>query len=252
MSGRKHILLVEDEQAIGSLVKLNLAAEGYRVTLVGDGPTALRLYEADRYTFDLIILDLMLPGMSGYHVCDMIRRVDAALPILMVSARLLPEDRTRGFDVGTNQYLTKPFDLDELLSRVRNLLRLRPRDADRPSVQHGNGAEPTPPKQLRFGQASVDFETHEVFVADRRVKLTSKEMQLLSYFATHEGRVIPRQELLANVWEVTGEMQTRSVDQFVLRLRKVFEPDPAKPQHFLTIRDAGYRFVRDPEQVTRD
>lgn len=244
MSGRRHILLVEDELAMGAGIKYNLEAEGHRVTLVADGPTALRLYEADRYTFDLLILDLMLPGMSGYRICEAVRKVDEAIPILMLSARSLPEDRVRGFDAGTNQYLTKPFDLDELISRVRNLLRVR-RGSDGELVKPAAIKEE--PKQVAFGEARVNFETHEVFVEQRRVKLTTKEMQLLSYFAANEGRVIPRQELLANVWEVTGEMQTRSVDQFMMRLRKVFEPDPARPRYFITLRDAGYRFVREGE-----
>ena len=244
MTARRHILLVEDELAMGAGIKYNLEAEGHRVTLVADGPTALRLYEADHYAFDLLILDLMLPGMSGYRICEAVRKVDEAIPILMLSARSLPEDRVRGFDVGTNQYLTKPFDLDELISRVRNLLRVR-RNGDSDTVR--SAAIKEEPKQVSFGEARVNFETHEVFVEDRRVKLTTKEMQLLSYFAANEGRVIPRQELLANVWEVTGEMQTRSVDQFMMRLRKVFEPDPARPRYFITLRDAGYRFVREGE-----
>ena len=245
MSHRKHILLVEDELAMGAGIKYNLEAEGYRVTLVGDGHTALRLYEADRYTFDLLVLDLMLPGMSGYRICESVRAVDEAIPILMLSARSLPEDRARGFDVGTNQYLTKPFDLDELISRVRNLLRVRRTSGD--DIPRASAVKEEP-KQVAFGEARVNFETHEVFVEDRRVKLTSKEMQLLNYFVANEGRVIPRQELLANVWEVSGEMQTRSVDQFMMRLRKVFEPDPARPRYFITLRDAGYRFVREGEQ----
>ena len=235
--------MVEDEQHLAIGIKYNLEAEGYRVTLSADGPTALRLYAADTYAFDLIILDLMLPGMSGYHICETIRKSDALQPIMMLSARSLSEDRTRGFNVGANQYLTKPFDLDELLARVRNLLKLRPNE----NSNSRNAPERNIPisnlRTISFADASVNFETHEVYVNEKRVRLTSKEMQLLSYFATHEGRVIPRHELLAEVWDIAGDLQSRSVDQFMLRLRKVFEPDPAKPQHFLTLRDAGYRFV---------
>ncbi len=247
MIHKKHILVVEDEQHVGAMIKYNLEAEGYRVTLVADGPTALRLYEADQQSFDLLILDLMLPGMSGYRICESVRATNETIPILMASARSLSEDRTRGFDVGANQYLTKPFDLDELLSRVRNLLRLRTTAVSEARSVERSSQGSSPLKELQFGDATVNFETHEVYVNKRRVKLTSKEMQLLAYFATNEGRVIPRQELLSNVWEFPGDMQTRSVDQFMLRLRKVFEPDPAKPQHFLTLRDAGYRFVATQE-----
>lgn len=237
---RKSILLVEDEQHLGAGIKYNLEAEGYRVTLVEDGPTALRLFGGDQSAFDLLILDLMLPGMSGYRVCETIRETDRQIPILMLSARSLAEDRTRGFDLGANQYLTKPFDLDELLSRVRNLLRMHPRT---------EAEKPAPAKRLheiRFGRAYVNFETYEVRVGDEPLKLTHKELQLLRYFAENEGRVISRQELLSQVWEMVGDMQTRSVDQFMLRLRKAFEDDPAAPRHFVTVRDAGYRFVSSP------
>ncbi len=234
---RKHILIVEDEVHLGTGIKYNLEAEGYRVTLVTDGPTAVRLFTADHYAFDLIILDLMLPGMSGYDVCEKIRGVNPSIPILILSARSLSEDRTRGFDLGANQYLTKPFDLDELLSRIKNLLRLHSKD-DLPTEKNA----PRKVSQLQFADASINFDTYEVKVHGENVKLTHKELQLLRYFAENEGRVISRQELLSEVWELVGDMQTRSVDQFLLRLRKTFEKDPAAPQHFITIRDAGYKF----------
>jgi len=240
MNQRKHILVVEDEQHLGTGIKYNLEAEGYRVTLVTDGHTAVKLFEADHYAFDLILLDLMLPGMSGYKICETIRETECTVPILILSARSLSEDRTRGFDLGANQYLTKPFDLDELLSRVKNLLRLKAK----PNVPEEK--KPSTQKKvivLEFGESFVNFETYEVCVAGKDVKLTHKEILLLRYFAENEGRVISRQELLSEVWEMNGDMQTRSVDQFMLRLRKTFEKDSASPQHFLTIRDAGYRFI---------
>ena len=240
MKSRKHILIVEDEKHIGTLVKYNLEADGYRVTLVEDGPTALRLIRADSGAFDLIILDLMLPGMSGYSVCETLRDGQFLIPILMLSARSLAEDRTRGFECGANQYLTKPFDLDELLARVKNLLRLYPQQANTPMVQ-----APVKVTAIEFGRAAINFETYQVRVDDKEVKLTHKELQLLRYFSENEGRVISRQELLSEVWDMSGDMQTRSVDQFMLRLRKTFEIDPARPQHFLTVRDVGYRFVSD-------
>lgn len=241
MKNRKHVIVVEDEKHLGTIVKYNLEAEGYRVTLVEDGPTALRLLRADPFSFDLMVLDLMLPGMSGYTVCESLRNESILIPILILSARSLSEDRTRGFECGANQYLTKPFDLDELLARVKNLLRLHP-------MQSQKQPEIVPAKRqsISFGRATINFETYEVTVDDKEVKLTHKELQLLKYLADHEGRVISRQELLAEVWDMSGEMQTRSVDQFMLRLRKIFEADPGKPKHFLTVRDAGYRFVSEP------
>nr|MCU0720849.1 response regulator transcription factor [Pirellula sp.] len=226
---------------LGTIVKYNFEQEGYKVTLVDDGPTALRLVKDEPDAYDLVVLDLMLPGMSGYAVCEEIRDQGILIPILILSARSLAEDRTRGFDCGANQYLTKPFDLDELFSRVKNLLRLHPKQMQtiiKPVVSKAVDVE--------FGRAKINFERYEVFVDDKEQKMTHKELQLLRYFIENEGRVISRQELLAEVWDMSGEMQTRSVDQFMLRLRKIFEMDPAKPKHFLTVRDAGYRFVADP------
>lgn len=245
MSTRKHIIVVEDEQHLGVGIKYNLEAEGYRVTLVNDGPTAIKIVQGEGVGIDLIILDLMLPGMSGYTVCETLRESGHDMPILILSARSLAEDRTRGFDVGANQYLTKPFDLDELLSRVKNLLKLYPRDrSTQPRVA------PRSPDILEFGQAYVNFLTFEVRIAGKSVRLTQKELELLRYFADNQGRVISRQELLTEVWDIPGDIQTRSVDQFISRLRKTFEIDASRPKHILTIRDAGYRFVLNPQEET--
>jgi two-component system OmpR family response regulator len=240
MSDREHILVVEDEQHLALGIKYNLVAEGYRVTVVGDGPAALRLLEADLRGVDLVILDLMLPGMSGYAVCETIRTLDMELPILILTARTLTEDRTRGFEAGANQYLTKPFDLDEFLARVRNLLTFHGRDKR-------GGMTASTVREFAFGNARINFETFEVTVDEEAVRLTQLEMTLLRYFVEHEGRVIPRRELLEQVWGLPGGINTRAPDQFIRRLRKTFEADPAQPRHFLTIRDAGYRFVAQPE-----
>jgi two-component system OmpR family response regulator len=233
----KHILVVEDEAHLAIGIKYNLEAEGYRVSVAADGPSALRLVEENPGRVDLVILDLMLPGMSGYDVCEALRSTGRDVPILILSARTRTEDRTRGFDVGANQYLSKPFELDELLSRVKNLLTHYPLGTPRAK---------SPGERIRsvqFGDAQVNFETYQVVSRGKPVRMTRLEMKLLQYFVENEGRVIPRQELLENVWGVRGTLNTRAPDQFMRRLRKNFEPDPATPRHFLTIRDAGYRFV---------
>ncbi len=242
MAAKEHILVVEDEEHLATGIKYNLDAEGYRVTTVGDGPSALEVIEDGPETVDLVILDLMLPGMSGYAVCEALRAAGKDLPVLILSARTLAEDRARGFDVGANQYLNKPFDLDEFLSRVKNLLALDGRRAERARAESGRVA------CLEFGEASVDFETFQVTMAGEPVRMTQLEMSLLRYFAENEGRVIPRHELLENVWNMPGNLSTRAPDQFIRRLRKTFEPDPSQPRHFLTIRDAGYRFVAQPDE----
>jgi two-component system OmpR family response regulator len=241
MNSKKRILVVEDEPHLARGIAYNLEAEGYAVTVASDGPKALQLLESDG-SFDLLILDLMLPGMSGYAVCETIRGWGNDVPILILSARTLSEDRTRGFDVGANQYLTKPFELDELISRVRNLL-----------THYRRGAPIAAPATdglgefFEFGEAKINFQTYEVIVRGVPESMTSLEMKLLRYFIQHEGRVIPRSELLEKVWDMPGYMNTRAPDQFIRRLRKIFEPDPANPRHFLTLRDAGYRFVARPD-----
>ncbi len=247
-------MVVEDEQHLGIGIKYNLEAEGYRVSLVEDGPSALRLIDLSPQSIDMIILDLMLPGMSGYTVCQKIRDAGLGLPVLMLSARTLPEDRTRGFDVGANQYMSKPFELDELLSRVKNLLQISRHAV--PATVNGTGSQggkaATPPakkvESIEFGDVSVDFRTHQVSVGGKALRMTPKELRLLRYFVENPERVISRSELLVHVWEVSGNLQTRAVDQFIARLRKVIEPAPAEPVHLLTLRDAGYRFVLYPDE----
>jgi two-component system OmpR family response regulator len=243
MPHNEHILVVEDEEHLATGIKYNLVAEGYRVTTAGDGPTALRIMKDNPDSVDLVILDLMLPGMSGYAVCEALRAFDMDTPVLILTARTLTEDRTRGFDVGANQYLTKPFDLDEFLSRVKNLLMFHSRRELRQRRQAGKIVA------FEFADARVNFDTFEATVHDEPVRLTQLEMTLLRYFIENEGRVIPRRELLENVWGMPGTLNTRAPDQFIRRLRKTFEPDPAQPRHFLTIRDAGYRFVARPDDA---
>ncbi|MEZ6134045.1 MAG: response regulator transcription factor [Pirellulaceae bacterium] len=234
------ILVIEDERHIAFGIKFNLEAEGFQVQIAEDGPIGLEMIGDPTNEFELVILDLMLPGMSGYAVCRQLRDAGNDIPILMLSARSLAEDRTQGFDAGTNQYLTKPFDLDELLSRVKNLL------------SHGKtrSSAPKPVSQLKryeFGQAVIDFEAYEAHANDKTVRLTALQLKLLEYFIEREGRVVTRQELLENVWDLPGYMNTRAPDQFLRQLRKTFEVEPSRPKHFLTIRDVGYRFVSNPQ-----
>lgn len=238
MEPKRRILVVEDEEHLAVGIKFNLEAEGYAVQLVPDGATALELFDQADVNFDLIVLDLMMPGMSGYAVCESLRESGHFMPILILSAKTLPEDRARGFDVGADQYLTKPFDLDELISRVKNLIARHESAA--------NAESTGVPSPYAFGNAEIDFDTHEVTVNSESVRLTPLELKLLGYFITNEGRVIPRGELLEEVWDMPAHLKTRAPDQIIRRLRKTFEPSPETPVHFLTIRDGGYRFVATP------
>jgi two-component system OmpR family response regulator len=249
---RKHILLVEDEQHLAVGIEFNLEAEGYDVVRVGDGPSALRYITDHSGQVDLVVLDIMLPGMSGYEVCQTLRASGETLPILVLSARTLSEDRTRGFDVGADQYMTKPFELDELLSRVKNLLAKRIiRSADANSHQPGRSRSLG--KMFTIGKATVNFDTFEVKSIDKPTRrLTQMQIRLLQYFIEHEGRVIPRGELLEKIWRMPARLQTRRLDQFMRKLRIMFEEDPTNPRHFLTVRDAGYRFVATTDGDSHD
>ncbi len=237
-----HILIVEDEEHLAVGIKFNLEAEGFRVTTATNGPVALKIIEEKTIPVDLVILDLMLPGMSGYDVCERLRESGEKMPVLILSARTLTEDRTRSFNVGANQYLTKPFELDELISRVRNLLATT-RPGKPKSAPSKNWID-----DYEFGNAHINFDTYQVTVGEKPVRLTQLQIKLLRYFIENEGIVIPRQKLLEEVWGLPGNLNTRAPDQIIRQLRKTFEPDPANPVHFLTIRDAGYRFVSEPAE----
>ncbi len=241
----KHILVVEDEQHLAFGIKYNLEAEGYDVATAGDGPSALRLFEEHPEGFDLVILDLMLPGMSGYAVCEALRQQGNDVPVLMLSARSLVEDRIRGYDVGADQYLQKPFELEELLSMSRNLIARRTKWPGR-SLAKAIG--PT----LDFRRAHVDFDTFDVTVDGQPLRLTHTEMKLLRYFAENEGVVVTRAELLENVWGMSHMPTTRTVDNFIVNLRKYFEIDPARPKHFLSVRGTGYRFVAAGQDESKE
>jgi two-component system OmpR family response regulator len=242
-----HILVVEDEEHLAHGIKFNLESEGFTVTVAGDGQTALERIESSAAPVDLVVLDIMLPGMSGYAVCEAIRKAGNNLPVVMLTARTLVEDRIRGFDAGTDVYLQKPFDLEELLSVVRNLLARRNRQAAAANGHDDRSDDDQPDHAgYRFGAAAVNFDTWEVTVHDKPVRLTNLEMKLLKYLVEHEGRVVPREEILQNVWGLSGTSGTRTVDTFMLTLRKRFEEDSSKPVHFLSVRGTGYRFVASP------
>lgn len=237
------ILIVEDEAALAKGLGFNFEQEGFNVEIAGDGQTALELFSETKTPFDLILLDLMLPEMSGYDVCREIRRIDPIVSVLVLSARTLSEDRAAAFDAGADQYLSKPFALPELISRVRNLV-------DRRKALTPTTAEPsaTIPSVFAFGdRVEIDFDRFELRVQDSLQTLTTLEMQLLRYFVERPVKVLSREQIMKDVWGDPAALSTRSVDNFVMRLRKIIEPDPANPQHFLSVRGVGYRFVATPE-----
>lgn len=231
MSAR--VLIVEDEDAIATGLKFNIEAEGYEAVVLGDGPSTLEYFDKHPEQVDMVILDLMLPGMSGYEICRSIRTVDQQVPILVLSARTLSEDKTHAFDCGIDQYMTKPFALPELLSRVRSLLK---RSASK-SVSSDE------PDSYGFGNVSVDFRKYELTRGAETFQLTKMEVQLLRYFIANAGDVLSRTQILRDVWEQSADVTSRTIDNFVMRLRKYIEEDPGKPEHLLSVRGTGYRFV---------
>ena len=238
---RARILIVEDERHIGMPLKFNCEAEGYEATLIEDGPTAIREFEANPNAFDLVILDLMLPQMSGYAVLEKLRSAKVFVPVLILSARTLAEDRIRGFEAGGDRYMTKPFELPELLAQVRSLLL-------RHDQVRGTAPATKPECEVyEFGGATVNFKTHEVTVRGESRTLTSLEFKVLKFFVEHEGVVLTRNQLLDNAWGLDSSSTTRTVDNFISRLRQHFEVDPANPRHFRSVRGVGYRFVANPD-----
>ncbi len=233
------ILVVEDEDSIARGLRFNFEREGYQVDVVQNGLAALELHETATPPFDLIILDLMLPEMSGYDTCRHIRRRDAEIPILALTARTLSEDKIQAFDCGVDQYVTKPFSLPELLSRVRNLGAKRRRSLEQQAVRSAEDV-------TRFGAITVDFQRFELHHGELQHQLTTREQELLRYFLEHDGIVLSRARLQSEVWKDSTDITSRSVDNFVMRLRRMIEKDPSSPQHLLSVRGTGYRFFREP------
>lgn len=233
------ILVVEDEAHLAAGLKLNLELEGYQVDVARSlRETGAQLVQGSVY--DLMILDVMLPDGDGYSLCRKLRDAGNYTPVIMLTARSRPDDRVRGLDSGADDYLAKPFELSELLARVRSALRRSSWAARDSTVESTRGT-------LSFGQAAINFDTHEATAAGKPVRLTQLELDLLYYFARNPGRVLLREELLEQVWKLRNAPNTRSVDNFISRLRKYFEPQPERPRFFLSHRGAGYKFVPDGE-----
>lgn len=239
------ILVVEDEDAIARGLRFNFEREGHQVDVAGDGPAALEIYESAQPPIDLVVLDLMLPQMSGYEICRTLRRLDTDIPIMALTARTLSEDKVQAFDVGFDQYMTKPFSLPELLSRVNNLLNKRRRTLERRSVRPTEDI-------VRFSDVTVDFGRFELRRNSEVHSLTTREQELLRYFLEHDGAVLSRARLQSDVWKDSADISSRSIDNFVMRLRRMIEQDPSSPRHLLSIRGTGYRFLREPNPDSAD
>lgn len=229
---KPHLLLVEDEPGIARGLIFNLEEDGFQVTHVETGEEALNKVW-DEY-FDLVVLDVMLPGISGMEVCKKIRRHDPRLPIIMLTARTEERDRVEGLATGADDYLTKPFSLDEFMLRIKGMLRRS--EWYRPGSEAG--------RCYRFGNNEVNLKEQKAVTARGEITLTELEVRMLRTFFQHEGETLSRAELLAAVWGMAPDTETRTLDNFIVRMRKYFEIDPGNPVHFLTARSRGYRFSR--------
>lgn len=228
------LLLVEDEPHIAQGLVFNLEEEGYQVTHVESGEQALEKLSNNPYA--LTILDLTLPGIDGLEVCDRLRERGNQIPILMLTARGTEQDRITGLSKGADDYLAKPFNLKEFLLRVAGLLRR----TNWQQIRLENN-------YYTFGNNQINLETDQAITAHGTIQLTELEMKMLRFFFDQEGKVLSRGKLLKQVWGMSPETETRTLDNFIVRLRKYFEIDPTKPRYFRTVRGRGYRFIQDPE-----
>lgn len=232
MSAR--ILLVEDEENLHEVIRLNLDLEGHEVVSATDGKMALEKYTQGNY--NLILLDVMLPHYDGFEICVKIREHDKQTPILFLTARGTSEDRINGLKIGADDYLVKPFHLEELLLRVRNLL------------QRGKITENTSSTALSdrfsFGDFTIDFNTYEIFDrGDKKAELTKREILLLKLLITQAGKVVSREEILDKIWGEDVYPSSRTIDNYILAFRKYFEKNPREPRYFHSIRGVGYKFT---------
>lgn len=257
------VLIVEDEKHLADGLRFNLEAEGYLVETVGDGEAALKLLMENSQRFDAVVLDVMLPGKSGFTVAAELRQSGHFVPVLMLTARGRPEDVLRGFESGADDYLAKPFDLAVLIARLNGLLRRRewlrltldrrpitpevesvPADSNRPERNEDGQSAPSSEADLFvFSGKTIDFGALELRTEVQTVRLTLMEVELLRHLIKHEGRVVSRKSLLSEVWGLREDTDTRAIDNFIVRLRKYIEDEPGQPRHLLTVRKVGYRFV---------
>ena len=238
------LLIVEDEAHIASGLRYNLEADGHVVILTETGEAAIEAVAANPSKIDLVVLDVMLPGMDGFTVASRMRGHGWLTPILMLTARGRAEDVLRGFEAGADDYLPKPFELSILLARINALLR---RHAWHTAARGASPASAAGPDVFRFADKTVDFDAQELQVRGKKYPLTLMEANLLRYLIQHEGKAVSRKNMLQDVWDLREDTDTRAIDHFIARLRKYIEKEPGRPRHVLTVRSVGYKFIANPK-----
>jgi DNA-binding response OmpR family regulator len=239
------ILVVEDESHIAQGLRFNLESEGHSVHITDQGEEALRRLLEDHENFDLVVLDVMLPGKDGFTVAHELRAARNYIPVLMLTARSRPEDVLKGFESGADDYLPKPFNLDIMLARVASLLRRL--GWNQPPPPPAAAPSPGQDETFSFNGKSVDFQKLQLHKRDQMLQLTLMEMELLRYLIRNSGRPVSRKEILEEVWDLKEDTDTRAIDNFIVRLRRYIEDEPDKPRHLLTVRGLGYEFVPEPK-----
>jgi DNA-binding response OmpR family regulator len=225
----KRVLIIEDDPAIRTGLKEALTTEGYSVSEADTGTKGFEI--ASKGNFDLIVLDLILPGKDGIEICKDLRSDGVKTPIIMVTSRKEEIDKILGLEIGADDYVTKPFSLRELLARVKALIRR-------------STYEPGDIEEVAFANLKIDFKKQEMFKGENSVKLSATEYRILHYFIDHEGEVVSRDKFLDEVWGYDTYPTTRTVDNYILSLRKKIEDDPADPKHLLTVYKVGYKFQK--------
>ncbi|HEX4064594.1 MAG TPA: response regulator transcription factor [Acidobacteriaceae bacterium] len=234
------ILVVEDETNLAQGLLFNLKAEGHDVSVESDGDSAFSCLQ--REPFDAVVLDVMLPGKNGFEIASALRAADNYVPVLMLTARGRPEDVVEGFAAGADDYLPKPFELSVLLARLNALLRRM--SWTRSAEKNGAGGEDI--AEFAFDGRRIDFDALTLHAPDRTVRLTVMEADLLRYLVRNREKIVSRKELLEQVWHVRDDTDTRAIDNFIVRLRRYIEEDPALPRYLQTVRGVGYRFNPNP------
>ncbi len=248
------VLVVEDEAHLAQGLRFNLEAEGYAAEVVGDGETATDRLLDKKESFDAVVLDIMLPGKDGFSVVSELRAARNYVPVLMLTARGRPEDVLKGFASGADDYLAKPFDLSILLARLQGLLRrsqwtrggLPPELLAAADESRADAGSVGDFGTFSFGGKTIDFGALELRSGESTIHLTLMESELLRHLVRNDGKIVSRKQILEEVWGLHEDTDTRAIDNFVVRLRRYVEDDPAHPRHLLTVRGVGYRFLAKP------
>lgn len=238
------ILVVEDEAHLAQGLRFNLEAEGHEVTVFDNGEAALECLLASGRNADIVILDAMLPGIDGFEVARELRKAGRFVPVLMLTALNRPEDVLRGFESGADDYLPKPFDLAILVARINSLLRRSAWSGESRAIATATTGKDE--SSFEFDGRAVDFQALELRTGSGTFRLTLMEADLLRYLILNRGKPVSRRQILQNVWNLPAAMDTRAIDNFIVRLRRYLEDDPKRPRYLLTVRGVGYRFVAEP------